>query len=351
MKRCHLWRCFLALFVVSLSVCGWGNPSQHVATAALADQSEDAVVINEVIKKQQQQPSTSSVNKQPDVVQTKVQSDLQEGELRTLPTLNQPVIDQAGLLNATQRQQISSQVRLLNDQAKAQIGVVIVSTTGQEDIFDYAMRVAEKWQLGAKKRDNGIVIALAVNDRRIQILTGYGLEGIFPDAVVSEIIRNQITPYFKQGQFAQGLESGISEIQKILNQDSETAQLAAKQLKEQQERAYRQQKAQEQMFTYTMFIIVAGVFASYIFGNRLTASVAGVATFTAGIVSGAGFLLGLLAGIGVFFLLITTLAQLILQLVLSNLGRGGGGGGNNSSGGGYSGGGGSFGGGGASGSW
>jgi Beta-propeller domains of methanol dehydrogenase type len=71
---------------------------------------------------------------------------------------------------------------------------VIVPTTGQEDIFDYAMRVAEKWQLGSAKRDNGILMAIAVNDHRIQILTGYGLEGIMPDIIVSRIIRNQITP-------------------------------------------------------------------------------------------------------------------------------------------------------------
>jgi uncharacterized protein len=55
---------------------------------------------------------------------------------------------------------------------------VIVPTTGQEDIFDYALRVGEKWQLGSSKRDNGLLIAVAINDHRIQILTGYGLEGI-----------------------------------------------------------------------------------------------------------------------------------------------------------------------------
>ncbi|MFX6048529.1 TPM domain-containing protein, partial [Acinetobacter baumannii] len=88
---------------------------------------------------------------------------------------------------------------------KAQIAVVIVPTTGQEDIFDYAMRVAQQWQLGSAKRDNGILMTIAVNDRRIQILTGYGVEGVLPDIVVGRIIRNQITPYFKQAQYAQGI--------------------------------------------------------------------------------------------------------------------------------------------------
>lgn len=56
---------------------------------------------------------------------------------------------------------------------------MIVPTTGQEDIFDYALRVGEKWQLGSSKRDNGLLIAVAINDHRIQILTGYGLEGYY----------------------------------------------------------------------------------------------------------------------------------------------------------------------------
>lgn len=108
---------------------------------------------------------------------------------------------------------------------------MIVSTTGQEDIFDYALRVGEKWQLGSSKRDNGLLIAVAVNDRRIQILTGYGLEGVLPDIVASRIIRNQITPYFKQAQYAQGLSAGIDEIGRILNLDPEVAQQAAQDLK------------------------------------------------------------------------------------------------------------------------
>lgn len=96
---------------------------------------------------------------------------------------------------------------------------MIVPTTGQEDIFDYALRVGEKWQLGSSKRDNGLLIAVAINDHRIQILTGYGLEGVLPDIVASRIIRNQITPYFKQAQYAQGLNAGLDEIGRILNLD------------------------------------------------------------------------------------------------------------------------------------
>ena len=101
-----------------------------------------------------------------------------------------------------------------------------------------------------------------------------------------------------------------------------------------------------------LFILIAGVIGSFIVGKRLSASTAAVAATVAGLANGAGLVMSLLLGVGIFFLLITSLAQLIFQAFLSGGGRGGRGGGfGGGSGGGYSGGGGSFGGGGASGSW
>lgn len=123
--------------------------------------------------------------------------------------------------------------------------MVIVPTTGQEDIFDYSMRVAEAWQLGSAKRDNGLLMTIAINDRRIQILTGYGLEGVLPDIVAGRIINDKITPYFKQGQYAQGIDSGLEEIERILNLDPEVAAQAAQELKQRQEQALQEQQARE----------------------------------------------------------------------------------------------------------
>ena len=255
-------------------------------------------------------------------------------------------------MNAAEIQQLNQKILTLHQQGKAQIGVIIVPTTGQEAIFDFALRTGEKWQLGSAKRDNGLLMAIAVNDRKIQILTGYGLEGVLPDVVLSRIIRNQITPSFKQGQYAQGISSGLDEISRIVNQDPEIAQQAAQELKDQHEQALREQQAKDNTLTMALFILIAGVVGSFIVGNRLSASTAAAAATVAGLVNGAVLVMSLLLGIGIFFLLITSLAQLIFQAFLSGGGRGGGGGGfGGGSGGGYSGGGGSFGGGGASGSW
>ncbi len=319
------------------------------AETAVPD-NEDAVIAGKIIQEQQQTQQQPSA--QPEVKQPHIANDMAEGEsIRGLPTLNEPVVDQANLLSAGEKQEISQRILNLHEQGKAQIGVVIVPTTGQEDIFDFAMRVAEKWQLGSAKQDNGLLMAIAVNDRRIQILTGYGLEGVLPDIVVNRIIRNQITPYFKQAQYAQGIDAGLAEIERILNMDPEVAANAAQELKERQEKALHEQQAKQKTLSTALFILIAGIIGSFIVGKSLSASTAAVAGTVAGLVNGAGLITSLLIGVGIFFLLITAIAQTIFQLVLSSAGRGGGRGGGGFGGGGFSGGGGGFGGGGASGSW
>lgn len=321
---------------------------------ATADDMEDAVVIKKIIQPDQQQKSqNSNIEKPADIKPITVQSDLADGQsIRNIPTLNAPVIDQANILSATEKSQLENMILQLHQQGKAQIGVVIVPTTGQEDIFDYSMRVAQQWKLGSEKLDNGLLIAVAVNDRRIHIATGYGLEGVIPDIIANRIIRDQITPYFKQNQFGQGLIAGVTEVERILNLDPEIAQQAADQIKQQQEQAVQEQQAKDKTLSTVFFILIAGIVGSFIIGNRLSASVAGVTAIGAGLMYGSGIVMSLILGVGVFFLLFTSIAQLIFRAFLSGAGRGGGGGrGGFGGGGGFSGGGGGFGGGGASGSW
>ncbi|MDY6490018.1 TPM domain-containing protein [Acinetobacter faecalis] len=320
-------------------------------TATATDESADVIVAGKIIQNQQKTANSQNVE-QENVQSLQVENDLADGEsIRTLPTLNEPVIDQANILSASEKQQISVRILKLNEQAKAQIGVVIVPTTGQEDIFDFTMRVAEQWKLGSEKQDNGLLMAIAINDRRIQIATGYGLEGVLPDIVASRIIRNNITPYFKQNQFAQGIDAGLAEIENILNMDPEIATQAALELKERQAQALHEQQAKEKTFNTALIILIAGIIGSFVVGKRLSASTAAVAGTVAGLVNGAGLLTSLLIGGGIFFLLITTIAQVLFQAILSGSGGRGGGSGGGFGGGGYRGGGGGFGGGGASGSW
>ena len=214
------------------------------------------------------------------------------------------------------------------------------------------MRVADEWKLGSAERDNGLLIVVALNDRRIQILTGYGLEGVLPDIITHRIIQKQIKPKFQQQQYAQGLNDALGEIDRILSQDPEVAQQAAEELKQRQAEAHQQQQAQQNTFGFSLFILAGAVIASAWFGRKISAFGAGVAGTSLGLVNGIGLTMSLALGFGMFFLVISSLAQILFQAFLSGGGRGGGGSsGGGFGGGGYSGGGGSFGGGGASGSW
>lgn len=357
---------FLRLAVFALILCLQSITWAEVATANT--DAEDALVLNKITNQQstalnpskgvesnsaeQNQPNPSATATATTPSAPVVANDLADGQsIRQIPTLNQPIIDQAHVLSTAQQQALEQKIRTIYNQGKAQIGIVIVPTTGQESIFDFAMRVAQQWKLGSAKNDNGLLIAVAVNDHRMHIATGYGLEGVIPDIIAGRIIREQISPFFKQAQYAQGLEAGLTEIERILNLDPEIARQAADELKERQAQALHEQQARERTLTTTLIILIVGIFASFAIGNRLSASVAGVTACAAGLLYGSGILMSLMLGVGVFFLLVTSLAQLIFQLFLSGGGRGGGSGGGFGGGGGYSGGGGGFGGGGASGSW
>ena len=133
--------------------------------------------------------------------------------------LNNPVIDEAKILSASDKQAIETKLRSLNDRGLAQAAVVIVPTTNGEDIFDYSMKVADRWKLGKKDTDQGLLMVVAVNDRKMYILTGYGLEGTLPDAVAKRIISDDITPRFKQGDYAGGITAGINRIEERLTTD------------------------------------------------------------------------------------------------------------------------------------
>lgn len=334
----------------------------ETATATASDDSAEAVVLNKIINNQKQntqQQSTQNSASQNSTAQSTTTATAQAPTSadntdenlvqRDIPQLNQPIIDQANLLTAEQNQSLSQYIRQIYDSGKAQIGMVIVPSTGQEDIFSYSMRIADQWKLGTAKHDNGLLIVVAVNDRRIQILTGYGLEGVLPDIMTHRIIQNQITPYFKQGQYAQGLQSGLEEINRILSQDPDVARQAAESLKEQQAAAHQKQQGMQSALGISIVILVIAVVLSAVIGRKISALGAGVAGTALGMLSGLGLGMSLLLGGGLFFLVISSLAQLLFQIFASSGGGRGGGGG--FGGGGYRGGGGGFGGGGASGSW
>lgn len=265
--------------------------------------------------------------------------------------LNEPVVDVAKVLSDDEKALLSQKLRALYDDKLAQAALVIVPSTKNMSIFDYAMAVADRWRLGDKDTDNGLLIVVAVNDRKLHILTGYGLEGVLPDVVVKRIIRDDITPAFKSGQYALGLSQAIDTISQRLHTDPKVLADA--------DAAHAESKTDNEMIDLMALFIIGlafGMPATRILGRILGASIiAGLVGFV-GVSHGAGFM-----AIGMAIII-----WLILLFFKGGSGGGSGGGrrggfviggsagsfgGGGFGSGGFSGGGGSFGGGGAGGSW
>jgi len=276
--------------------------------------------------------------------------------------LNEPVVDQANILNPQEKQRLEAQLRNIYQQGFAQAAVVIVPTTNGLPIFDYALQVAEKWELGDEAIDDGLLIVVAVNDRDMYILTGYGLEGVLPDAAVNRIIREDITPLFKQENYGAGILAGVDALKTRLSADPEVLARADAQAAER-----NAQQSSEEMPSPIFLFIMAMIFGSFITNilGRVFGSIVTAGGFFAGSLAlGGGFFMTLIMAIFIWMFLISRGGgggkggggkggRRGGMIFLPGMGGGSGGGfgGGGFGGGGFGGGGGGFGGGGAGGSW
>lgn len=126
--------------------------------------------------------------------------------------LDIPVVDQTNTLTADQKTQIASLIATERTQSGNQIAVLIVSSLEGEPIENYSLEVARKWGVGTKERNSGVLLIVAKDDRRLRIEVGYGLEGALTDIRSGQIIRDRITPEFKQGKYYEGIRSGVEGI-------------------------------------------------------------------------------------------------------------------------------------------
>ena len=127
-----------------------------------------------------------------------------------VPELRQQVTDITGTLSTSEQQSLTQQLQDITQKTRAQVAVLIVPSTGDDSIEQYATRVFDNWRLGDAKRNDGILIIVAWSDRTVRIQVGYGLEEKVTDALARDIIRSNMIPAFKQQKFAQGLELAIN---------------------------------------------------------------------------------------------------------------------------------------------
>jgi uncharacterized protein len=253
-----------------------------------------------------------------------------------VPKLEQRVTDLTATLSAEQVSALDAKLAAFEAQKGSQIAVLIVPTTQPKDIAEFGIEVADLWQIGRKGVDDGVILIVAKDDHTLRLEVGYGLEGVISDAVAKRIIAEIITPYFKAGDYAGGIDAGISQLIKLIEGEALPAPSASA-LSQQDEGAFG-------------FVLFGGIMAGW-----LLSAITG--RTTAGIVGGLAS--GLLAMM--FFGLALSLALFVGFMVFIIVGFGntsrrggwssGGGFGGGSGGGSWSGGGGRSGGGGASGSW
>ena len=266
--------------------------------------------------------------------------------LQPVPALQARVTDLTATLSAAQARALEDRLAAFEAAHGSQIVVLLVRSTAPEDIASYAFRVADAWKIGRENVDDGVILIVAKNDRRVRIEVGRGLEGAIPDAAAARIIREYITPRFRAGDFAGGINDAVGVLRDLVNGESLPPPLA-------EEPATGAETSTILLMSAFAGFFVAGLLQWVHFGLRgvLTGLAGG---WVASALDGSLFLViagAVIAGLLGMFVRTTGGGRYASGGGSGTFGGWSGGSGGGSSGGGFSGGGGGFSGGGASGSW
>jgi uncharacterized protein len=262
-------------------------------------------------------------------------------ELIAVPALKARVTDLTQTLSTEQQTQLEAKLTAFEQEKGSQIAVLIVPTTQPEDIAQYSIRVVDAWKLGRAKQDDGILILLAKNDRKMRIEVGYGLEGAIPDLTAKRVITEVMAPSFRQGDYYGGLNNAIDKLIGLV---------AGEQLPAPASNATSVNNNFEGMLPMLLVggLVLGGILRA-IFGSFFGGALTGGALGTLAWLLGGGLFVAIFFGIVAFFITLMGASGLGHMGGYSggSGGFGGGGGGSDP----FSGGGGGFGGGGASGDW
>jgi len=132
-----------------------------------------------------------------------------QAQVMPVPALSARITDATGTLDAAAIQRIEAPLAALETSKGSQIAVLIVWSTGDETIEQYAVRAFEQWKLGRKGVDDGVLLVVAKNDRNVRIEVGYGLEGAIPDVTAYRVIQEYLVPRFRENDFAGGIEAAV----------------------------------------------------------------------------------------------------------------------------------------------
>jgi len=130
----------------------------------------------------------------------------------TFPALTGRVVDSANILDSSTLSALNDQLEAHEADTSNQIVVATVPSLQGYDIAEFGIGLASHWQIGTAEDDNGVVLLIAPNERKVRIDVGYGLEGALPDALAGDIIRKRILPSFREDAFADGVKNGVDSI-------------------------------------------------------------------------------------------------------------------------------------------
>ncbi|MGE8286048.1 MAG: TPM domain-containing protein [Stenotrophomonas lactitubi] len=154
---------------------------------------------------------------------------VQAQTLVPIPALDSPVVDTTGTLDAAQKQALVQQALDLQQRKGSQMQVLVVPTTQPEDIAQYTTRVFDQWQIGRKGVDDGVLLVVAKDDRRVRIEPGYGLEGAIPDAIANRVIQEYLVPRFRADDYAGGITDATAMLVKIIDGEPLPAPVSSQQ--------------------------------------------------------------------------------------------------------------------------
>ncbi|WP_411821430.1 TPM domain-containing protein [Leptospira sp. 'Mane'] len=160
-------------------------------------------------------------------------------------------------------------------QTTNQIAILAVQYLDGENLEEYGIKVAEKWMLGQKGKDNGVLVLLAVGDRKVRIEVGYGLEGTLTDVYCSRVIKNTMIPLFKEGNYEEGLEKGILQIIRIL----ETGEVPTEPTLWDNFKGYRGVGEEQGFFLYILGLVFVGIIFTFAFIAAFHKEIKGVGLF------------------------------------------------------------------------
>lgn len=129
-----------------------------------------------------------------------------------VPKLETPIMDKADVINSSDERDLNQKLTNLSNETGIQVAVLTIPSLEGEALESYSMKVVEDWKLGQKGVDNGVLLLVSIGDRELRIETGYGVEGDLTDTKCGLIIRNVITPYFKDGDYSKGIVQGVTAI-------------------------------------------------------------------------------------------------------------------------------------------